>query len=185
MKLSPWFPPKYLWTALEGVCGISLYRGLNLNPNMPLWWKWLGLSNFSYHNNSVSYFAGRIHGVLNIFANYPFSTNLENISHNFERDITDMIRERHDDVYILALGTTQHIAVCVGNITTSSISFTFYVDNILSDYAEKSRYLIRVFHSEIDDWYDHGAKEYGNIGGFTISLEAGGFKIIELTAQQV
>jgi glycogen debranching enzyme len=185
MKLSPWFPPKYLWTALEGVCGISLYRGLNLNPNMPLWWKWLGLSNFSYHNNSVSYFAGRIHGVLNIFANYPFSTNLENLSHNFERDITDMIRERHDDVYILALGTTQHIVVCVGNITTSSISFTFYVDNILSDYAEKSRYLIRVFHSEIDDWYDHGTKEYGNIGGFTISLEAGGFKIIELTAQQV
>src|SRR5450756_918415 len=36
MKLSPWFPPKYLWTAVEGVCGIGLYRGLHINPNLPL-----------------------------------------------------------------------------------------------------------------------------------------------------
>ncbi len=185
MKLSPWFPPKYLWTALEGVCGVGLYRGLNLNPNVPLWWKWLSLSNFLYHNNSVSYFAGRIHGVLNIFANYRFSTNLENASHEFESDITDMISERHEDIHFLALGSKRHIVVCVGNITDSSIVFTFYVDNILRKYAEKSRYFIRVFHSEIDDWYDHGTKEFDNIGGFTVSLEAGGFKVIELVAQQI
>ncbi|MGZ4918086.1 MAG: amylo-alpha-1,6-glucosidase [Halobacteriota archaeon] len=185
MKLSPWFPPKYLWTALEGVCGIGLYRGLHINPNMPLRWKWISLANMPYHGNLITYFACWVKGQLTIFANYPFGTSLKNASHELMDDLSEMIEERLEDVQIIALGTRNQVFICVGNIAANSTSFTFNVTKITGSYVNPGRYRIRVFHSEIDDWYDQGVREHDNIRGFTVGLEVGGFKIIELTAQVV
>jgi len=185
MKLSPWFPPKYLWTAVEGMCGIGLYRGLHINPNIPLRWKWVSLANMPYHGSFVTYFACWIRGRLNIFANYPFSTSLKNASFELLDDVTTMIHEQLEEVHIVALATRTHLFVCIGNMAASSTSFTFSVSEIMESYVEPGRYRVRVFHSEIDDWYDQGVRESSNIRGFTIGLEVGGFKIIELTAQVV
>ncbi|MGZ4903346.1 MAG: amylo-alpha-1,6-glucosidase [Halobacteriota archaeon] len=185
MKLSPWFPPKYLWTALEGVCGIGLYRGLHINPNMPLRWKWISLANMPYHNSLITYFACWVKGKLTIFANYPFGTSLKNASYELLDDLSTMIDERLEDIQLVALGTRKQVFICIGNIANSSTSFTFNVSRITGSYVDPGRYRIRVFHSEIDDWYDQGVRENDNIRGFTVGLEVGGFKIIELTAQVV
>lgn len=183
MKLSPWFPPKYLWTAVEGVCGVGLYRGLHINPNIPLRWKWVSLSNMPYHDGTVTYFACWVNGRLNIFANYPFSTSLKNARVELDDDVTAFIHEKLEDIHLVALATPTHVIICVGNMAASSTSFTFSVSEITETYVKPGRYRIRVFHSEIDDWYDQGVRENTNIRGFSVGLEVGGFKLIELTAQ--
>jgi hypothetical protein len=68
-------------------------------------------------------------------------------------------------------------------MTASSTSFTFSVSEITETYMTPGRYRVRVFHSEIDDWYDQGVRENSNIHGFSVGLEVGGFKLIELTKQ--
>jgi len=183
MKLSPWFPPKYLWTAVEGVCGVGLYRGLHINPNIPLRWKWVSLSNMPYHDGTVTYFACWVNGRLNIFANYPFTTNLKNARVELDDDVTAFIHEKLEEIHLVALATPTHVVICVGNMAASSTSFTFSVSEITETYVKPGRYRIRVFHSEIDDWYDQGVRENTNIRGFSVGLEVGGFKLIELTAQ--
>lgn len=183
MKLSPWFPPKYLWTAVEGVCGVGLYRGLHVNPNIPLRWKWVSLSNMPYHGSAVTYFACWVKGDLNIFANYPFGSSLKNVRIELEDDVTTMIHEQLEEIHLVALASPSHVVICVGNMAASSTSFTFSVSEIVETYITPGRYRIRVFHSEIDDWYDQGVRESSNIRGFTVGLEVGGFKLIELTAQ--
>ncbi|HYA32739.1 MAG TPA: amylo-alpha-1,6-glucosidase [Candidatus Bathyarchaeia archaeon] len=183
MKLSPWFPPKYLWTAVEGVCGVGLYRGLHINPNIPLRWKWVSLANMPFHDGAVTYFACWVKGRLTIFANYPFGTSLKNARTELDDDVTHMIHERLEEIHLVALATPSHVVICVGNMAASSTSFTFGVSEIIETYVTPGRYRIRVFHSEIDDWYDQGVRESGNVRGFTVGLEVGGFKLIELTAQ--
>jgi len=183
MKLSPWFPPKYLWTAVEGVCGVGLYRGLHVNPNIPLRWKWVSLSNMPYHGSAVTYFACWVKGNLNIFANYPFGSSLKNVRIELDDDVTTMIHEQLEEIHLVALASPSHVVICVGNMAASSTSFTFSVSEIVETYITPGRYRIRVFHSEIDDWYDQGVRESSNIRGFTVGLEVGGFKLIELTAQ--
>ncbi|MGZ5562098.1 MAG: MGH1-like glycoside hydrolase domain-containing protein, partial [Halobacteriota archaeon] len=183
MKLSPWFPPKYLWTAVEGVCGIGLHRGLHINPNLPLIWKWVSLSNMPYHGSAVTYFACWVKGRLNIFANYPFSTSLKNAQTELDDDVSALIHERLEEIHLVALATPSHVVICIGNMTASSTSFTFSVSEITETYMAPGRYRVRVFHSEIDDWYDQGVRENSNIHGFSVGLEVGGFKLIELTKQ--
>lgn len=185
MKLSPWFPPKYLWTAVEGVCGVGLYRGLHINPNLPLRWKWVSLSRMPYHGAEVTYFACWLKGRLNVFANYPFVTSLKNARTEFDEDISALIHERLEEIQLVALATPTHVIICVGNMSASSTSFTFSVSEITEFYLKPGRYRIRVFHSEIDDWYDQGVRESTNIRGFSVGLEVGGFKLVELTAQVI
>ncbi|MGH2344548.1 MAG: MGH1-like glycoside hydrolase domain-containing protein, partial [Chloroflexota bacterium] len=42
MRLSPWEPPRFLWAAVEGVCGIVLQPGKpKINPLVPAHWCWV------------------------------------------------------------------------------------------------------------------------------------------------
>jgi hypothetical protein len=108
---------------------------------------------------------------------------LKNVRIELEDDVTTMIHEQLEEIHLVALASPSHVVICVGNMAASSTSFTFSVSEIVETYITPGRYRIRVFHSEIDDWYDQGVRESSNIRGFTVGLEVGGFKLIELTAQ--
>ena len=50
MRLSPWEPPRFLWAAVEGVCGLMLTTGRpSVNPLVPAAWKWVALRRLPYH----------------------------------------------------------------------------------------------------------------------------------------
>src|SRR5262249_47386872 len=60
MRLSPWEPPRYLWAAVEGVCGVVLQPGeLKIQPLVPAHWRWVALRCLPYHGGQVSFFATR------------------------------------------------------------------------------------------------------------------------------
>ncbi|MBV8149348.1 MAG: hypothetical protein JO092_09680, partial [Candidatus Eremiobacteraeota bacterium] len=50
MRLSPWEPPRFLWAAIEGVCGLTLTGDRpQINPLIPPNWKWVALRRLPYH----------------------------------------------------------------------------------------------------------------------------------------
>jgi len=60
MRLSPWEPPRFLWAAVEGVCGLMLSPGPpSVNPLVPPEWKWVALRCVPYRGAELSYFAAR------------------------------------------------------------------------------------------------------------------------------
>ena len=60
MRLSPWEPPRFLWAAIEGVCGLMLTTGRpRVNPLVPNAWKWVALRRLPYHGKDLTYFAAR------------------------------------------------------------------------------------------------------------------------------
>ena len=49
MMLSPWYPPRYVWAAIEGAGGLDLGgRQLACSPRLPPQWKWLGVRNVPF-----------------------------------------------------------------------------------------------------------------------------------------
>ncbi len=58
MRLSPWEPPRFLWAAVEGVCGLVLMPGApRVNPLMPAGWNWVALRDVPYHGRIVFVFS--------------------------------------------------------------------------------------------------------------------------------
>jgi len=149
----------------------------NVNPNIPLRWKWVSLSNMPYHGSAVTYFACWVKGISNIFANYPFGSSLKTSRIELRRPmLRPLIHEQLEEIHLVALASPSHVVICVGNMAASSTSFTFSVSEIVETYITPGRYRIRVFHSEIDDWYDQGVRESSNIRGFTVRTRSGRFK---------
>src|SRR5260370_27979534 len=63
MRLSPWEAPRFLWAAVEGICGVVLRpdpEPPKVQPLLPLEWKWIGLRNLAYHGRRISYFGARV-----------------------------------------------------------------------------------------------------------------------------
>ncbi len=59
MRLSPWEPPRFLWAAVEGVCGIMLGpEEPGIRPLIPPDWKWCAAVRVCYHGGRLTAFAG-------------------------------------------------------------------------------------------------------------------------------
>ncbi|HLI33979.1 MAG TPA: glycosyl hydrolase family 65 protein [Terriglobia bacterium] len=55
MPLSPFVPGIYIWTALEGLVGISPYpTALRVDPVLPRGWDWMAVSNLPYRGNPLT-----------------------------------------------------------------------------------------------------------------------------------
>src|SRR5579884_4301627 len=60
MMLSPWFPPRYLWAAIEGMAGLEISRdAAKVSPRLAPDWKWLGVQNLPYRESRLTWFAVR------------------------------------------------------------------------------------------------------------------------------
>lgn len=60
MPLSPFVPGIYIWTALEGLAGLSPHpAGLRVHPELPTGWDWLAVSNLPYRGNPLTLLADK------------------------------------------------------------------------------------------------------------------------------
>ena len=49
MMLSPWFPPRFLWAAIEGAAGLDLSGDEPIcNPCLAPNWRWLGVRRLCF-----------------------------------------------------------------------------------------------------------------------------------------
>jgi len=186
MRLSPWEPPRFLWAAVEGVCGVMLTTGnLSVRPLVPRTWDWVALRGLPYHGGSVTYFAARErHGFdtgsseFHLYATAPVDT--EHALEIYTDDVTDQVGVLNPAVRHIALRRPGEVLVCLGNASGETAITPLDLSAVLDAQAT---YMARVYNSERDDWSD-GAPTPGHLlASLATTLESGGCRVARLIVQ--
>lgn len=181
MRLSPWEPPRYLWAAIEGVCGLMLTPDApKINPLIPKDWKWVGLRDLPYHGSYLTFFlvregdAGfRIYSTQNVDSDWGVEL--------YAADVSDEVRIFGSNVVAIALKREGGMVVLLGNAGDGTVFTPLLVQ---SDIPSESRVLLRVYSSERGAWEPGIDATAAELHSISLSIEAGGFRLLELTLSE-
>lgn len=178
MRLSPWEPPRFLWAAIEGVCGFEFTPEIpRVNPLMPPDWSWVALRDVPYHGGSLSYFivreaegGTRIVATSNIDSVWPVEV--------YEADVSDGVRMYTADAVAVAFRRDESIVLLAGNTGSDTVNapIQFTDESLLP-----RRATCRVYNSERRNWEDRGTLDRAELRAIGLSIERGGFRILEIT----
>ncbi len=173
MMLSPWYPPRYVWSAIEGAAGLELRgRGLSCNPRLAPNWKWLGVRNLHLRGMCLSWFIVRLPEPT-LYANFEFAT--ECAHHFYVHDVTPLLR-LGDDVTEIALRRGRDLVIFMGNTAERTVTTPLRFTRSLP-----GRYHARYFTSMLGEWVRHENLDGRDLErGFAIDIDALGFSVIEL-----
>lgn len=176
MRLSPWEPPRFLWAAIEGVCGLTLKPDFpTVNPLIPPNWRWVGLRRLPFHGKELSYFAVRQAGELNVYATAPVTSKRQ--AYEFEEDVTDSVVVLSTGASMIALRRANECAILIGNSATQTM--TAPVD--LSRLVDRDKaYDLRIYNSERDRWIDGSTLEGSALQSIAVPIELLGYRLISL-----
>lgn len=178
MRLSPWEPPRYLWAAVEGVCGVMLTPGApRINPLIPAHWSWVGLRQLPYHGGFLSFFlvreaqsGFRIYSTMSVDSDWDVAL--------YHRDVSDNVTAYAENAVVIALARDDGLAVLVGNTGETTIGTSVTIGQAA---LPPSRLVLRIYNSERGDWELGGTLSADELHGLALSIEAGGFRLIELS----
>lgn len=175
MMLSPWFPPKYLWAAVEAAGGLDLVATPPLlAPHLPGEWQWISVRNVPVRGKPVSWFTVR-HDELMTAASYPFST--VPAERRYDEDVSDDVWVSGDNAAHVALARKGEIAIMIGNTLDRTISTALRV----KESRLPASCSARVFNSLIGEWQEHDRVDSARlVAGFPIEVARHGFSVIEL-----
>ncbi len=179
MRLSPWEPPRFLWAAVEGVCGLVLQPGVpRVSPLIPSHWQFVGLRELPYHGTTLSYFIVRegISG-FRIYSTAPVESDWDVLL--YERDVSDFVRVYDDCIVAIALARHGGAAVLIGNVSEQTVQTPVVFTNPMSSLH---RFYVRTYDSERSTWQDNGILSMEDLHGNALTIEAGGYRLIEFTA---
>jgi hypothetical protein len=173
MMLSPWYPPRYVWAAVEGACGFGIRESvLTCNPRLAPQWKWLGVRNLIFRGKSLTWFIARVPEPT-LYANFDCSTEFP--LQRYDRDVTPMLH-LEDHVTEIALRRGRNYVIFIGNTASRTIITPVRFARTLT-----GRYRVRYFTSLLGEWMVHGEMEGSAIEhGLAVDIDALGFCIIEL-----
>jgi len=176
MRLSPWEPPRFLWAAVEGVCGLMLTPHLpSVNPLVPPEWKWVALRRQPYHGREITYFATRHDDGFHIYAD----TDVDTVHYNevFDEDISTRVYAYSTAAEVVALRRKGEVVILVGNVGDQ----TSIVPINLGDALDPDGfYDLRIYNSERGAWEASCRDCTPNITPLAVQIESNGFRIIEL-----
>ena len=176
MRLSPWEPPRFLWAAIEGVCGFSVRPDHPVvQPLIPPSWRWVGVRSIPYHGTELTFFAVRQENKMCVYANREVVSSCE--PHTFDQDVTDSVEVLAESAAAIALRRGPEMVVLVGNAGTQTM--TAPVD--LSRAVQRERkYALRIFNSERDRWIDGETLTGAELASLAVPIERNGYRLIEL-----
>jgi glycogen debranching enzyme len=178
MRLSPWEPPRYLWAAIEGACGLTLHnspRRVQVAPLMPSGWRWLGLSRLPLHGREVSYFVMRDQSRFRVFSNAQLEVVGE--LEVFEEDVTDHIERLDPDVVVLAFRRGEEKLVCIGS--TLDVAYTFPVS--LGTLIQGDRnYRVLLYNQSWGRWTEGETASGSDLKNMALRIEAQSFALARL-----
>jgi len=176
MRLSPWEPPRFLWAAVEGVCGLKLASGkTHISPLIPPDWKWVGLRRLSYHGAELSYFVLRQSGGdFDVYSTETIETpGRLNI---FETDVTDMITVFSSDVASIALQRADgSIMLLLGSTTWAATNVAFDMGAAVE---EQRGYFVRGYNSDERSWSEDIEKSGRTLRSMVAHVEPEGFQLL-------
>ena len=176
MQLSPWFPPRYLWAAVEGACGLRPGpERARIAPNVPPSWSWLAVRNVPFHGTPCTWIVARIAGGLRLFATARVESDLA-LEH-YDRDVTSDVHVAGDEVAVVALARDARALVFLGNREDHTVSVAIRGVGSL----EHCR-AIRHYDPLRDAWF-----EQIRTGGesIAVSIARGSFAFVEFVTVQV
>ena len=127
MMLSPWFPPRYLWAAIEGAAGLDLTEdALALHPRLASDWKWLGVRNLPYRGRDLTWLAVRAPD-LQLYTNFPLSES--GPSRFYDEDITDSVHAKGDSICVLGLRQGANLLLFAGSTAMETVTTSLCVEH--------------------------------------------------------
>jgi hypothetical protein len=173
MMLSPWYPPRYVWAAIEGAAGLELRgRTLGCNPRLAPSWKWLGVRNLHIRGQCLTWFIVRMPEPT-LYANFEFATDYPR--RFYDHDVTPLLR-LGDDVTEIAMRRGRDHVIFIGNTAQRTVTTPLRFSRALP-----GRYHVRYFTSMLGEWVhrkDIDGRELSR--GFAVDIDALGFSVIEL-----
>ena len=177
MRLSPWEPPRFMWAAVEGVCGVMLTPGLpSINPLIPPEWKWVALRQLPYHGGALTYFVARHGEHFHVYADGDVQTTHR--KEVYEEDVSTRVHAFSPSAEVVALRRADELMVLVGTVGTQTGVVPVNLSEVVDPDAS---YDLRIYNSERGAW-EENRRESGHVVLFlAVSIEAYGFRAIELT----
>lgn len=175
MMLSPWFPPRYLWAAIEGAGGLDLSGDTpSCNPKLAPDWRWMAVRRVRYQGGFVSWFVARM-GEPVMYASFRFEHSSE--YHAFDEDVTeDLLQGLNDDVTGLVLRKEDELVIFVGNTAERAVMAPLALSKEL-----EGQYSMRSFSSMRGEWVDEGRLTGKTLTkGFAVQIDRKGFCVFEL-----
>ncbi|MGI8913907.1 MAG: MGH1-like glycoside hydrolase domain-containing protein [Chloroflexota bacterium] len=177
MRLSPWEPPRFMWAAVEGVCGLMLTPDQpRVSPLVPSAWNWVALRQLPYHGMLLTYFAARQEGEFHIYANADIAT--PHTTERFDEDVSGRVHAFSSTAAVVALRRPGCLLVLVGNVGSG----TTVVPLDLQQVADPAgTYAMRIYNSERSAW-EPTQRITGQVAcSLAVSIEANGYRAVELT----
>ncbi|MGA8663194.1 MAG: amylo-alpha-1,6-glucosidase [Candidatus Cybelea sp.] len=178
MMLSPWFPPRFLWAAIEGAAGLDLSGDEPIcTPCLAPNWSWLGVRRLCFRGEFISWFVVRT-DTLRLYGSFRFGNPLQ--CQVYDRDVTDEYLISPDgDIAAIALEREQQVVIFAGNTAERTVTTTVrFLKGLGIKYAARS------YNSLRGEWIGGDITERQLRKGLALEIDGGGFCVIELTASQ-
>lgn len=151
MRLSPWEPPRYLWAAITGACGLVVrdtdaYR---IEPLMPSGWTWLGIRRIKLADRELTYVAVRNRGRFFYFTTGALQADGE--IERYDEDVTDQVDAFKTAVETVALRRGNEILLFVGSTSDAAHTFPLSLHHVLE---AKRRYRVHLFDPARGIWVE-------------------------------
>jgi hypothetical protein len=177
MMLSPWFPPRYLWAAVEGIAGFQFSEGaISVAPRLAPDWKWLAVESLPFRDRYLTWFAVRLRDGISLYTNFSVSTG-DMASTSYQDDITSHIRAAGDAVCAVGLRQGENLALFVGNTDDRTTTTLVRVAAQIS-----GSYHLRTYNSMLGQWIETDERVPADClrRGLSVDLERRGFAVLEL-----
>lgn len=174
MMLSPWFPPRYLWAAIEGAGGLNFSADEpSVTPRLAPDWKWLGVRNVPYRGKWLTWLAVRLPDV-QMFANFSFPQSAP--TESYEEDVTDFVDLTGSSAVTIAFRRQNGLLLFVGNTLDRTTSTAIRLKMDLP-----GKYAVRSYNTLRGAWFDSDTLSGGELmRGIAIQLDRRGFALLEI-----
>ena len=174
MMLSPWFPPRYVWAAIEGAGGLDLTRDVpGLEPRLAPDWKWMGVRNVPLAGQNATWFIVRVPD-MTIYTNFSFNQTTK--YELYDEDISRLASCSDDATVVMAFRKGNQFTVLVGNTMIRTVTTALYLE-----LPSEASYAVRTYSSLRPEWVEsrtHGADDFQQ--GVPVQLDRKGFCVLEL-----
>lgn len=178
MMLSPWFPPRYLWAAIEGAAGLDMSsRTPNLKPRPAREWKWLGVRNLPLRGKHISWFAVRL-DALAVYSSYPFDSVDE--ACRYDQDVSDALHVTGEEAVVIGLQRDGRLVILIGNTLDRTVTTALSLDHPQLDRLRR----LRAYNSLRSEWVDVPQYRPEHLrNGYPIQVDRRGFCLLELSME--
>jgi|GEM_PF-221599 len=182
MRLSPWEPPRFLWAAVEGVCGVMLGTdAIGLSPLLPRDWNWVGIRRLAYHGRELGFFAARQEDGFHVFGTADFDTTEGYCKHLYQEDISDQIHALNSLAHHVAFKRPGEIMVCLGSASKQTMLVPLRLDGALQD---GKTYHAEMYNSERSAWIEGETSRAEDLRELAVDIEEGGYRLLRFLERQ-